>query len=185
MNSSNRNNTIRTSASRANSSIEENTSSHLKTIENPRTTTPIRAATPTATTVTTTIYVGNIDKRINENHLQKLFNRFGTILRICKPNNNMSNSNYCYAFVEYETSTSSKAAISNINGKLLLGKHLVVKFATTKNNWKHPRGRSSVSTSRDAIIASGDKKSIEKEKKELDKKITSVKKAIEVSQGDE
>lgn len=180
MNSSNRNNTIRTSTSRANSSIEENTSSHLKTIENPRTTTPIRA-----TTTTTTIYVGNIDKRINENHLQRLFNRFGTILRICQPNNNMSNSNYCYAFVEYETSASSEAAISNINGKLLLGKHLVVKFATTKNNWKHLRGRSSVSTSRDAIIASGDKKSIEKEKKELDKKITSVKKAIEVSQGDE
>jgi len=137
------------------------------------------------TVATTTIYVGNIDKRINETHLQKLFNRFGTILRIHQPTtNNIYNNNYCYAFVEYESSASSEAAISNINGKLLLGKHLVVKFATTKNNSKkHLRGRSYISASK-GIISGGDKKSIEKEKKELDARITLVKKAIAVTQED-
>lgn len=81
------------------------------------------------------LYVGNLDFRITEAALIKMFSPFGTI--ICEdflwhtrgPKRGEPRG---YAFVQYRTVEEAKLAKEKIHGKLVYGRPLVVRLASEK-----------------------------------------------------
>uniref|UniRef100_A0A7S2PNA3 RRM domain-containing protein n=1 Tax=Leptocylindrus danicus TaxID=163516 RepID=A0A7S2PNA3_9STRA len=143
---------------------------------------------------TTTLYVGSLHPRVLEVHLQKLFEPFGIVKRCylkTRAQPTATASTYGgqhntaadripqnYAFVEMESISSARRAMMKLNGRELLRKTLVVRPANQQKQYQQQSGGSSGSNgcSREK---SPPKSSIKHEKKELEDKISSLKRAIE------
>ncbi|KAI3818005.1 hypothetical protein L1987_11807 [Smallanthus sonchifolius] len=81
------------------------------------------------------LYVGNLDLRITEAALIKMFSPFGKIVfedflwHTCGPKRGEPRG---YAFVEFRTKEEAKLAKEKMHGKLACGRPLVVRFARDK-----------------------------------------------------
>ena len=82
------------------------------------------------------IYVGNLGYRIDDNDLQSLFEKFGTVQSsnvIVDKHNGRSKG---FGFVVMENKDEANKAISKLNGTLLEEREIVVNEARPKNNDK-------------------------------------------------
>ncbi|MBN1763775.1 MAG: RNA-binding protein [Sedimentisphaerales bacterium] len=79
------------------------------------------------------IYVGNIPFSVTEDDLQALFGEFGDVQSCVVLKDRMSGRSRGFGFVEMEDNDSAQRAISELNGKDMEGRALVV-------NEAQPRG---------------------------------------------
>mmetsp|Transcript_6088 Transcript_6088/g.9221 ORF Transcript_6088/g.9221 Transcript_6088/m.9221 type:complete len:200 (+) Transcript_6088:126-725(+) len=135
-----------------------------------------------STVPSSTLYVSNLHPRIVEAHLQKLFGSHGKVTRLqFIRKNNLRNPSmpYSFAFIEYESPASAKAAIGRIHGQTLLGKQLIVRYANDKSDSSFQAKMNSTGTKRHGLgNASEDERLLKRQKSEVDKKIEAVKKAL-------
>jgi len=98
------------------------------------TSTTSTADTTTTTTSTTTsssnkIYVGNIHARVQQVHLEKLLQPYGTVVHVHVCYHKDSGHPRGYAFCQFANARQATAAIAALHGRKLLGKLLVVQSA--------------------------------------------------------
>mmetsp|Transcript_26350 Transcript_26350/g.51534 ORF Transcript_26350/g.51534 Transcript_26350/m.51534 type:complete len:226 (-) Transcript_26350:68-745(-) len=82
-----------------------------------------------------TIYIGNLDRRVTEYMLIKLFEPFGTITRENYTWHKVGEKRGTprgYAFIEYKTREACTKAQKAMDGKLCLGRRLTVRYAADK-----------------------------------------------------
>uniref|UniRef100_A0A7S2U1G1 RRM domain-containing protein n=1 Tax=Lotharella oceanica TaxID=641309 RepID=A0A7S2U1G1_9EUKA len=82
-----------------------------------------------------TIYIGNLDRRVTEYMLIKLFEPFGTITRENYTWHKIGEKRGTprgYAFIEYRTREACTKAQKAMDGKLCLGRRLTVRYAADK-----------------------------------------------------
>ena len=154
--------------------------SRISCTEEASLTTTTKASQSTVTVPSSsTLYVSNLHPRIVEAHLQKLFGSHGKVTRlqfIRKSNLRNPSMPYSFAFIEYESPASAKAAIGRIHGQTLLGKQLVVRYANDKSDSSFQAKMNSTGTRMGN--ASEDERLLKRQKSEVDKKIEAVKKAL-------
>ncbi|KAG8181468.1 hypothetical protein JTE90_017529 [Oedothorax gibbosus] len=78
------------------------------------------------------LWIGNIDSRLTEYNLLKIVQKFGEIKKfdfLFHKSGPLKGQPRGYSFVTYETRKQAEAALEALNGKLALGKELVVKWA--------------------------------------------------------
>jgi len=138
---------------------------------------------PSKSCKTATLFVAGIHQRVADVHLHKLFQPYGTISRIfqcCHKEGPLLGQPKGYAFVEYQQIESATLAMNEIDGKMLLGRSLVVRPA-------HEKSQQSQSSSNDQsggkldLLANGAKPNISvvrREKSVIELKIEAVKRAI-------
>ncbi|KNC83169.1 hypothetical protein SARC_04575 [Sphaeroforma arctica JP610] len=83
----------------------------------------------------TKLYVGNLDHRINEGQLFKIFGKFGDLNRVdfvWRPDGKPAG----FCFVIFQTASDAVKAQFNVNGRLAMGRRLVVSFAEEKPTTK-------------------------------------------------
>ena len=88
------------------------------------------AASPSITPTTTkTLFVANLSNRLQYTHLEKLFSKYGIILRLdLKTNKNGGNSsNYC--FCEFDSLEQARLCQRQLHGRTLCQRQLVVQEA--------------------------------------------------------
>ncbi len=132
-----------------------------------------------------TLYVSNLHPRIAEAHLHKLFGKYGIIIRIHfarKPKFKKTGGHYTYAFVQYQTSNAARDALHQLNGQILLGERIIVRYANSERKGLDYSGasavfRSSISAKRPGSDLDAEKK-VKKLKSDVQKKIEAVKKAL-------
>ena len=137
---------------------------------------------------TKTLFVGNLHKSLTDVHLQKLFQPYGTILRVTLIMNteNMMKQPKGYAFVEYESISSARQAIQQLNGRLLLKRTLAVKPAHQKQNNpqgddNHNNNHHNVDASQSQLVSHAqqmDPKQLQKETSKIESKIEQLKRTI-------
>eukprot|EP00697_Spironema_sp_BW2_P014787 gnl/Spiro4/5356_TR2721_c0_g3_i1.p1 gnl/Spiro4/5356_TR2721_c0_g3~~gnl/Spiro4/5356_TR2721_c0_g3_i1.p1 ORF type:complete len:176 (-),score=63.68 gnl/Spiro4/5356_TR2721_c0_g3_i1:91-618(-) len=82
------------------------------------------------------LYVGNLDLRITEGQLVKLFKPFGKIVRedfIWHTQGHQRGAPRGFAFVEYATREDAQRAVAELNGKLVLSRPIVVRFCNERD----------------------------------------------------
>eukprot|EP00472_Partenskyella_glossopodia_P008381 CAMPEP_0197539726 /NCGR_PEP_ID=MMETSP1318-20131121/63631_1 /TAXON_ID=552666 /ORGANISM="Partenskyella glossopodia, Strain RCC365" /LENGTH=161 /DNA_ID=CAMNT_0043098507 /DNA_START=89 /DNA_END=570 /DNA_ORIENTATION=+ len=82
-----------------------------------------------------TIYIGNLDRRVTEYMLIKLFQKFGKMTRINFTWHKVGERRGTprgYAFIEYKNREECVRAQKAMDGKLCLGRHLTVRYAADK-----------------------------------------------------
>ncbi|GFR12881.1 probable RNA-binding protein 18 [Trichonephila clavata] len=80
------------------------------------------------------LWIGNIDSRLTEYILLKIVQKYGQIKKfdfLFHKSGPLKGQPRGYSFVTYETRDQAEKALAALNGKLALGKHLVVKWAHT------------------------------------------------------
>ncbi|GIY89628.1 probable RNA-binding protein 18 [Caerostris darwini] len=80
------------------------------------------------------LWIGNIDSRLTEYNLLKIMQKFGKIEKfdfLFHKSGALKGQPRGYSFVTYETREQAEQALAVLNGKLALGKNLVVKWAHT------------------------------------------------------
>ena len=130
-------------------------------------------------TSTSTLYVSNLHPRIAEPHLQKLFGNACRIHFVRKPNTRNTGTSYTYAFVQYQSNAAARTAMNKFHGQKLLGKELVVRQASDKNDAvlgnKSCHGAPGKRRESDAVV---DERLLKRQKNDVQSKIEAVKKAI-------
>ena len=84
------------------------------------------------------LYVGNLDSRVTEFMIIKLFRKYGKIVReefMWHAHGPRRGEPRGYCFVEYKTRDEAVRAKSSLDGKLLLGRPLRVRFSEEKVNY--------------------------------------------------
>jgi len=79
------------------------------------------------------LWVGNIDPKIREIHLLKLFKPFGEIVQIdylFHKSGPQKGEPRGYAFIAYDNTDSAERARQTLDGKLAVGKKIAVKYAS-------------------------------------------------------
>ncbi|KAK4522060.1 NAPDH-dependent diflavin reductase [Mucor velutinosus] len=94
------------------------------------------------------LYIGNLDESINEYAIIQLFKPFGKITFIevmVHWTGEKKGRSRGFCFLEYETKEQALEAISNLHGKTIKGKSLVVSFAhmTPEQDEAKKRGQAS------------------------------------------
>ncbi|KAL1824084.1 hypothetical protein ACET3Z_010862 [Daucus carota] len=82
------------------------------------------------------LYIGNLDFRITEAALIKMFSPFGTIVSedfLWHTRGPKRGEPRGYAFVQYRTVEEAKLAKEKVHGKLVYGRPLVVRLASEKD----------------------------------------------------
>lgn len=75
------------------------------------------------------IYVGNLDFKVNEDDLQKVFEEFGTVSSAKIIVDKFSGRSKGYGFVEMENDKEANKAIKDLNGSELENREIVVNEA--------------------------------------------------------
>ncbi|XP_072963577.1 uncharacterized protein [Typha angustifolia] len=81
------------------------------------------------------LYVGNLDHRITESSIIKMFSPFGKIVSedfLWHTRGPRRGEPRGYAFIQYNTKEEAQLAKTEMNGKLACGRPLVVRFASEK-----------------------------------------------------
>ncbi|KAK4784503.1 hypothetical protein SAY86_018871 [Trapa natans] len=106
------------------------------------------------------LYIGNLDFRITEAALIKLFNPFGTIVSedfIWHTRGPKRGEPRGFAFIQYSTKEEAELAKEKMHGRLACGRPLVVRLASEKYLAETQQKSSKVmgSASRGGILSSG------------------------------
>jgi RNA recognition motif-containing protein len=121
---------------------------------------------------TSTLYIGGLHPRVAKIHLEKLMQKFGTMHRLdvkITPTNQ-------FAFCEYQSIAQAQAAMVALDGRMLLGKRLMVKPAnaqSTNPTMQHAATSSTAGTTSSAPV------NINREKQRVEDKIQQVRQKIE------
>lgn len=78
------------------------------------------------------LYVGNLNKQINDAQLNELALPFGTIVSATVATDRSSGESKGFGFVEFSTADEAKAAITGLNGREVEGQALKVDEAKPK-----------------------------------------------------
>jgi RNA recognition motif-containing protein len=78
------------------------------------------------------IYVGNLNFKVREEDLQSVFEDFGTVESVKIITDKMSGRSKGFGFVTMEDSDEAQNAISELNGKTLAERQMVVNEAKPK-----------------------------------------------------
>ncbi|XP_008803933.2 probable RNA-binding protein 18 [Phoenix dactylifera] len=81
------------------------------------------------------LYIGNLDQRITEANVIKMFSPFGKIVSedfLWHTRGPKRGEPRGYAFIQYSTKEEAQLAKSKMNGRLACGRPLVVRFASEK-----------------------------------------------------
>jgi RNA recognition motif-containing protein len=81
-----------------------------------------------------TIYVGNLDFKVNEHDLEKLFGEYGKVSSVTIIVDKYSGRSKGFGFVDMQDNTQAKKAISELNGKSLKSRELVVNEARPRRD---------------------------------------------------
>ncbi|KAJ3682045.1 hypothetical protein LUZ60_014618 [Juncus effusus] len=99
------------------------------------------------------LYVGNLDYRISEANIIKMFSAFGKIVSedfLLHKKGPKSGEPRGYAFVQFTSKEEAKLAKEKMNGKLIFGRPLVVRLSTERisiegrnnlSNFGHPKAK--------------------------------------------
>ncbi|VVB15632.1 unnamed protein product [Arabis nemorensis] len=82
------------------------------------------------------LYVGNLDLRINEAALLKMFSPYGKIISedfLWHTRGPKKGEPRGYAFVQYSRKEEAEVAVEKMHGRLACGRPLVVRFASEKH----------------------------------------------------
>lgn len=80
------------------------------------------------------IYVGNLNYRLDENGLRKVFEQHGEVSRACIISDRETGRSKGFGFVEMPDDNAAMNAISALNGQECEGRTLVVNQARDKGN---------------------------------------------------
>ena len=75
------------------------------------------------------IYVGNLDFKVNEDDLQKVFEEYGTISSAKIIVDKFSGRSKGFGFVEMDNDSEANEAIKNLNGSVMENREIVVNEA--------------------------------------------------------
>ncbi|MBN1388728.1 MAG: RNA-binding protein [Bacteroidales bacterium] len=75
------------------------------------------------------IYVGNLDFKVNEDDLQKVFEVYGTVTSVKIIEDKFSGRSKGYGFVEMENDKEANKAIKSLNGTEIENREIVVNEA--------------------------------------------------------
>ena len=113
------------------------------------------------------IYVGNLSYSVTEDEIAVEFGAYGKVESVVIPLDKLSEQSKGFAFVEMESETEAKAAISVLNGKTLKERPIMVNVAPPRmgtdgggssvNRWSGSYGRNN-SGSRKSSRPGGRKK---------------------------
>ena len=78
------------------------------------------------------IYIGNLSYAANQQDLDRVFGKYGHIVKISLPINRKLNRPRGFAFMEMESSTEEEKAIEALDGAKLLGRTLSVSQARSE-----------------------------------------------------
>jgi S-methylmethionine-dependent homocysteine/selenocysteine methylase len=117
---------------------------------------------------TSTVFVTGLAPAISRTHVEKMFQKFGHVLRVDVKSSNKTGVKYC--FCELDSIENAQKAIDNLNGRMLLHKRLVVQPANERKEVGQPV---TVPSPTDAF----------QESRRLDKKIDLLKQKIKNAQG--
>jgi RNA recognition motif-containing protein len=121
---------------------------------------------------TRTLYIGGLHPRVAKIHLEKLMQKFGTMDRLDVKITPTTH----FAFCEYQSIAQAQAAMVALDGRMLLGKRLMVKPAnaqSTNSTMQH------AATSSTAGTALSSPANINREKQRVEDKIQQVRQKIE------
>ena len=120
------------------------------------------------------IYVGNLSYSVTEDEIAAEFGTYGKVESVFIPVDKLSKQSKGFAFVEMESETEAKTAISVLNGKTLKERPIVVNVARPRmgtdggdsfgNRWSGSYGRNN-SGSRKSSRPAGVKKKIGSKKR--------------------
>lgn len=106
----------------------------------PTTSDPSKKIPTLSTTAGCRLWVGNVDPKIREIHLLKLFKPFGTIIQIdylFHKSGPQKGEPRGYAFIAYDNTDSAERARQSLDGKMAVGKKLAVKYASATRDMKN------------------------------------------------
>lgn len=86
------------------------------------------------------IYVGNLSKEVTDNDLTQLFGTYGTPKSAKVIRDMFSQDSKGFGFVEMQSKAEGEKAISELNGKDLKGKKIVVNEARPKTDTRRGGG---------------------------------------------
>jgi len=75
------------------------------------------------------IYVGNLDFKVNEDDLQKIFEEYGTVNSVKIIVDKFSGKSKGYGFVEMENKKEASKAIKDLNGSEIENREIIVNEA--------------------------------------------------------
>ncbi len=75
------------------------------------------------------IYVGNLDFKVNEDDLQKVFEEYGTVSSAKIIIDKFSGRSKGYGFIEMDSDSEANEAIKDLNGSVMENREIVVNEA--------------------------------------------------------
>lgn len=85
------------------------------------------------------LYVGNLSFQISEGELEEAFNEFGSVSSVKIITDRETGRSKGFGFIEMGSSEEAQAAISNLDGKELMGRNLRVNIAQERERSPRPR----------------------------------------------
>jgi RNA recognition motif-containing protein len=116
----------------------------------------------------TTIYVGHLHPKLTQTHIEKMFSKYGEVVRI----NLLANRGY--GFCEMARPEQAAAAMTALHGQSLLGRLLTVRPANDKQS-------GTVSSLRGSTGPSGRNLSTQQQARQIDSRIQAIKRKLEES----
>ena len=81
------------------------------------------------------IYVGNLDYKVNDNDLEKLFGSYGTVSSASVITDKYSGRSKGFGFVEMDNDDEARAAIDGLNGTMLKTREITVNEARPRKQY--------------------------------------------------
>lgn len=97
--------------------------------ESKETIAPFSSTTRTTSSGSSKVYVGNLHLRVQQVHLEKLLQPYGTVVNIHVCYAKETGRPKGYAFCQFANARQASAAMAALHGRKLLGKSLVVQSA--------------------------------------------------------
>jgi RNA recognition motif-containing protein len=80
------------------------------------------------------IYVGNLDFKVNENDLEKIFGEYGKVTSVKVISDKYSGRSKGFGFVEMDNKAEAEKAINELNGSSYKNRDLVVNEARPRKS---------------------------------------------------
>ncbi|NJK86492.1 MAG: RNA-binding protein [Bacteroidales bacterium] len=80
------------------------------------------------------LYIGNLDEKIQDNHLHEAFSEFGKVSSAKVIMDRYTNKSRGFGFIEMPDEEEAVSVIKRVNGSTWEGKVIVVKKAIAKEN---------------------------------------------------
>jgi cold-inducible RNA-binding protein len=108
--------------------LKQDSASTTRTNTKKATTVP-PSSSSSSSTDSSKVYVGNLHVRVQQVHLEKLLQPYGTVVNIHVCYNKETGRPRGYAFCQFANAKQAEAAMAALHGRKLLGKSLVVQSA--------------------------------------------------------